>query len=101
MFHIRPQFGSNRTYTDRHNSFLVGFLPSPAQMGCSKGKNPYQSMVSGVRGASRDGHGILYEYQPLVCTLYVYAGGLGGCPVCYAAVRLDVSVAQYDHAECQ
>ena len=34
-----------------------------------------------------------------VRTQNIDAGGLGGCPAAYAAVRLDVVVVQYGHAE--
>ena len=57
--------------------------------------------MSGVRGTLRGGYGVLYERQPPVRTPYVYAGGLGGRPVAYSAVRLDVVVVQYGHAEYQ
>ena len=58
-------------------------------------------MVSGTRGTLRSGYGILYERQPLACTIHVYTGGLDGCPACYASVRLDVVVVYNDNAEYQ
>lgn len=46
-------------------------------------------MMSNIHGALRGGHGVLYERQPLVGALDIYAGGLGGRPAGYAPVRLD------------
>lgn len=39
-------------------------------------------------GRVMGGHGVLYERQPFVGASYVYAGGLGRCPVAYALCGL-------------
>lgn len=100
-----PDSDQNSTQTGHAQVVIIHswsvFYQVPLRWGMCGGKNPYCIMVSGIRGTLRGGYGVLYERQPLVCTLHVYAGSLGGCPVCYAAMWLDVVVVQYGHAEYQ
>ena len=100
-----PYSDQNPAQTRRIQAVIIRFWSIFNQvldiLGVRRGKNPYCVIVSGMRYTSRSGYGVLYERQPLVCTIHVYASGLGGCSGCYATVRLDVVVVYNDNAEYQ
>ena len=71
----------------------------PPERGGRESKNTHRGIMSGVRGASRGGYGVLCERQPPVHTPNVNVGCSSGRPATYVAVRLDVVTVQYGHAE--
>ena len=95
---VRPKLGMSRPLEYTLGRFFGKDQPEWAG---TRAKISAGAPCRASAAASRGGCGALYERQPPTHTQNIDAGGLGGRPTAYAAVRLDVVVVQYGHAEYQ